>query len=48
MALVLILAITVPIGHVSASTTAVFTFGSTWYSADQQTITMDAAPYIKV
>lgn len=47
LTLVLILAVVVPIGHVSAATTVVFTIGSMHYTADQQTLTMDAAPYIK-
>jgi hypothetical protein len=47
LTLVLILGVVVPIGHVSAATIAVFTIGSTHYTADQQTLTMDAAPYIK-
>ena len=47
LTLVLILAVALPIGHVSAATIAVFTIGSTHYTANQQTLTMDAAPYIK-
>ena len=47
LTLVLILAVALPIGHVSAATIAVFTIGSTQYTADQQILTMDAAPYIK-